>query len=77
MNTNKLRGKIVENGYTIKSLSEALGYDRSTLYRKLNNDTLSIKDATAIVDKLGISSEDAVEIFFNHAVACDATFLSS
>lgn len=70
-NVNKLKGKIVEKGLTIEGLAKKLGMDRATLYRKLNNnaETLLIKEANAIVSALGLTSEEAVAIFFSQLVA--------
>jgi len=70
-NTNKLKGKIVENGMTVTTLAEKIGMDRATLYRKLNNnaETLLIKEANAIISVLGLTADEAVAIFFSQAVA--------
>ena len=70
-NINKLKGKIVENGTTVSELAKKIGMDRATLYRKLNNnaETLLIKEANAIITALGLTSDEAVAIFFNHLVA--------
>ncbi|MEC1024399.1 helix-turn-helix domain-containing protein [Bacillus paralicheniformis] len=71
VNVNKLRGKIVENGMSIGELAKKIGIDRSTFYRKLNSngETFSIKEANLICDVLGLTSEEATVIFFNHSVA--------
>lgn len=75
MNVNKLKGKIVENGQTVESLAKEMGIDRASLYRKLQNDgkTMLIRDANNIASILGLSPSDALAIFFNQSVACDAT----
>lgn len=75
MNINKLKGKIVENGQTIESLAREMGIDRASLYRKLQNDgkTMLIRDANNIAEILHLSASDALAIFFNQTVACDAT----
>ena len=71
VNVNKLKGKMVENGYSVESLAERMGLNKSTLYRKLQNadDVMLIKDANSIVSILGLSAEEAVAIFFNQLVA--------
>jgi len=71
MNINKLKGKIVEKGMNISQLAEKMRIDRSTLYRKLNNngDTLTIKEANAIVEILGLDDKEATSIFFEQTVA--------
>lgn len=71
MNLNKLRGKIVENELSIPKVAEILEIDRSTLYRKLNEngDKLTIKEANKIVKILHLSKEEAMAIFFKDYVA--------
>lgn len=65
VNTNKLKGKIVENGLTVAMLAEKIGIDRTTLYRKLSNngETMLVKDANAIVAALSLTADEAVQIF--------------
>ncbi|MEK4302433.1 helix-turn-helix transcriptional regulator [Oceanobacillus sp. FSL W8-0428] len=76
MNVNKLKGKIVEKEMSITQLAKEIGIDRSSLYRKLNNegDTLSIKEANRIVEILGLTREESIAIFFNSFVACSANY---
>lgn len=68
MNVNKLKGKIVEKEMSITQLAKEIGIDRSSLYRKLNNegDTLSIKEANRIVEILGLTREESIAIFLTH-----------
>lgn len=64
MNVNKLRGKIVEKGMNIEALAEAIGIDRSSMYRKLNNlESVKIGEAIKIKSVLDLSAEDATDIF--------------
>ena len=35
VNVNKLRGAVVEHGFTMESLANSIGMDRATLYRKI------------------------------------------
>ncbi len=71
VNVNALRGKIVEKGFTVEELAKELGVDRATLYRRLNKDgeNFTIKEADAIVKTLGLSKEEANNIFFKQFVA--------
>lgn len=70
VNTNKLKGKIVENGKTVTELADDIGVDKATLYRKLNNPgTITLREADAIVKSLSLTSEDAIAIFFSEYVA--------
>lgn len=71
MNVNKLKGKIVERGLSITEVAKMIGIDRSSLYRKLNNEgeTLTIKEANSIVRILNLPPNEAAEIFFGEVVA--------
>lgn len=71
VNINKLRGKIIENGLSVKDLADNLKMDRSTLYRKMNSegDTLTISDAEKISKILNLSLEEVNSIFFSDFVA--------
>lgn len=75
VNVNRLKGKIVENGMNVKALSEKIGMNTSTFYRKLahNGEDFTMKDANAIVAALGLSYKDAMSIFFPQTVALNAT----
>ena len=53
VNTNKLKGKIVECGMNISELAELIGIDKATLYRK----------------ELKLSKEEVNDIFFSQYVA--------
>lgn len=66
VNINKLKGKIIENGFTVATLSEKIGVDRATLYRKMSNngDTMLIRDANNIVAALNLTPAEAASIFF-------------
>lgn len=66
MNINKLKGKIVEKGMNVEKLAEAIGADRSSLYRKLNNaEKITIGDAARIKVALDLNEADAYEIFLS------------
>ncbi|WP_416149389.1 helix-turn-helix domain-containing protein [Salipaludibacillus sp. HK11] len=71
LNVNKLRGKIVENGLSTGELAKRIGVDRSTLYRKMNNngDSLTIKEVRLISKELNLSHDEAMAIFFSSFVA--------
>lgn len=71
VNINKLRGKIIENGLSVKDLADNLEMDRSTLYRKMNSegDTMTISDAEKISKILNLSLEEVNSIFFSNFVA--------
>lgn len=71
VNINKLRGKIIENGLSVKELADNLEMDRSTLYRKMNSegDTMTISDAEKISKILNLTLEEVNSIFFSNFVA--------
>lgn len=57
VNVNKLKAKMVELGTNVDELSEKIGMDRATFYRRLSADgqTFLIKEADAISKELGES----------------------
>lgn len=64
-NVNKLKGKIIENGYSIKTLASEVDLCEVTLRRKINNDAeFSIQESLEIKDKLNLSTQEYVDIFF-------------
>lgn len=71
VNVNKLKAKMVERGLNVSQVAEKIGIDRSSLYRKLNNEgeTLTVKEAKAIVKVLNITPSEAAQIFFGNDVA--------
>ena len=69
VNVRKLKAKIVENGKTITEISQVLGINPSTFYRKLKQNSFEIGEADVIVRELELSIEDANAIFFSQIVA--------
>lgn len=71
VNVNKLKGKIIEKGFNIETFAKEVGMNKSTFYRKLNTNgaKFSIKEASLVVDLLGITKEEAANIFFADIVA--------
>lgn len=66
MNVNKLKGKIVSNGMNVGELAEAIGIDKSSLYRKLNNfEKITIGEALKMKDALSMNNDEACEIFLS------------
>lgn len=65
MNIPKLRGKMVELGYSVESFASEIGVDKSTLYRKLDNgEKFTVGEAKKIRTALDLTSEEATAIFF-------------
>lgn len=70
VNTNKLKGRIIEKGYSVATLAKAIGVDKSTFYRKLGGECpFTIQDADRIADVLQLTPDEAVAIFFSQIVA--------
>jgi DNA-binding phage protein len=70
MNIPKLKGKIVEREMNMEQLADAMGIDRSTLYRKMSpdkdkkpEDKITIGDAVKMKEILNLSNDEAYEIF--------------
>ena len=64
-NINKLKGKIIENGYTLKSMSAEIGICETSLRRKINDKSdFSIEESLVVKDRLHLSTEDYLDIFF-------------
>lgn len=66
VNILKLKGKLVENGMTIKDLAKVINVNESTVYRKFNNngDTITIKEAELISVALKLNRDEINSIFF-------------
>ena len=67
INIGKLRGKIVEKGFTIRRLAVSIGIDQSTLYRQFENNgkNMSLRVAESIKRTLSLTREEAMDIFFS------------
>lgn len=64
--TNKLKAKIVENGFTITSLAKALNTSKTTLSQKTNNKIrFSQTDIKKISEKLQLTGQEIKDIFLN------------
>ena len=66
VNVELLREKIVEKKLTIERLSNLIGIDASTFYRKIkeNGETFTLKEMFAIIEIIDISKKEAEKIFF-------------
>jgi transposase-like protein len=71
VNVDKLHGKIKEMRTNVVEIAAKMGIDKSTLYRKLNNNGagLTVKDAQQLVEILQLTDEEALLIFFARKVA--------
>ncbi|MBE7035381.1 MAG: helix-turn-helix transcriptional regulator [Ruminococcaceae bacterium] len=65
VNTNKLRGKIAENGLTFKTLAQQLGYSPTTIGRKIKNKTpMTLEEVELFREHLSIPVHQIMEYFF-------------
>lgn len=66
VNIPKLKGKMVENELSISEMSERIGVDRSTIYRKLSSggDSFTIAEVQSIAKELQLNTDDINSIFF-------------
>lgn len=65
-NINKLKGKITENGYTMKTLSKEIGLCEVSLRKKINNNKseFSLSESLKVKKILNLTTNEYVEIFF-------------
>lgn len=70
MNTDKLRGKIVENRMNIGEFCRAAGFVRSTFERKMNGVSEFNRDEIErIISILHLNDDETRKIFFENIVA--------
>ncbi len=63
INRRSLNAAIVKNGTTLEGLANDIGVDRTTLFRRLRNNTLRVCDIYKIVEVLHLTPQDALDIF--------------
>lgn len=66
-NMQKLRGKIVESGFTQEAIADTIGMNRSTFYRKMKSEgtSFTIGEVHKIVQIIQLSPQEAVDIFLS------------
>lgn len=69
IDVRKLKGKIVENGKSVVEMSQVLGINPSTFYRKMKKNSFEIGEVDVMVRELCLSKEEANAIFFSQIVA--------
>lgn len=63
--TDELKGKIVANGFNIKSFAETIGLSRQSLGAKLRGKTsFTVAEIEKICDVLSISKSEIADYFF-------------
>ena len=64
-NKNKLRGKIVEKGYSVRTIAAEIGLNEATFYRKMNGTSdFTREEIQKIALLLNLSVQEKEEIFF-------------
>lgn len=71
VNVKKLKEKMREKGWNVEKLSKVIGIDKSTFYRKLNNNGLefTVKEVDMIAKNLKLTYDEVNDIFFSQFVA--------
>lgn len=70
VDTQLLRKKMNDTNSTISDIAEKIGIDKATLYRRMaDTEAFTIGEVEKIAAVLGLSREEAVNIFFNPIVA--------
>lgn len=71
VNVTKIHAKLKELSMSVEDAAKQMGIDRSTLYRKLNNNGagLTVRDAQLLVSILHLTQQEALAIFFAQEVA--------
>lgn len=71
VNVDKLKEIIKQSGYDMYQIAQAIGINRATLYRKMdaNGVKFTIGEIQKLIEVLGLSDEEAIEIFFSKEVA--------
>ncbi len=68
---NKFRAIIIEKNTSIEEVSYQLGVNKSTIYRKLqqNGETFTLKEINMLVTILNLTNNEILKIFFANSVA--------
>ena len=67
VDTQKLKGKIIEKGTTQEAVADRMGIDRTTFYRKMKKGGagFTVGEIHKMVEVVPLTKEEAVSIFFN------------
>ncbi len=71
INLKEFKKVLKQNNSSINKIADELSVNRSTIYRKLQNngESFTIKEINLIVHKLNLTQEDIINIFFAINVA--------
>ena len=64
MSKRKLKAQCIEKNISFEELSQVLGMSKSTFYRKLSNDTFTVKDIRKMSEYLNWTSDTMQYVFF-------------
>ncbi len=64
MNVSKFKAKMIERNIKSSELADCLSIDISTFYRRLQNSKFTIEEVKKLKQKLLMTEEEAIEIFF-------------
>jgi len=64
MSERKLKAQCIEKNISFEELSQVLGMSKSTFYRKLSNDTFTVKDIRKMSEYLNWTSDTMQYVFF-------------
>lgn len=71
INTNKLKGLIVENGLTQSDVAKNIGIAPKTFYEKMKRGVFGTDEVEIMINLLNI--KDPTNIFFANEVTCKDT----
>lgn len=65
----KLKAQCIEREVTIEELSQVLGMSTSTFYRRLSNDTFTVKEIRKMAKYLNWTNDNIEYVFFTNEIA--------
>lgn len=76
VNTDKLKGVIVERGKTQEGVARDIGMDRSTFYRRMKDgQSFTIGEIERLVHALKLTNQEAIDIFLSQkSHKCESVF---
>lgn len=69
MNVRKLKAKLVECGISVEQIATKMAMNKATFYRKMQEESFTVKQAIQIADYLDLSHNEIMAIFFEKKVA--------
>ena len=71
VNVDRIRSILTEKGISVSDISEKIGINRSTFYRKLNRKgaDFTIKEVDAISKEINLTWDEVVSIFFSASLS--------